>query len=262
MLSGIGPSDQLTALGLPVLVDLPAVGKNFKNHVTLRTDSSLTPNLTIENPEKLYFGKYGPLSQFPYTLAYLSSSSNDDINWPNIFLTSYIGTKNTIAHMISLARIKSVGEVRLQSTSPYIQPSIDPNHLSDPTDLENFSEGVRFMLYISEHPVLISDMTVQSLKQVGCDLCPVGTPDFECVEGINCYIKKATSMHHPCCTCRMGAADRADTVVTPQLNVKGCEHLRVCDASIMPDLINANTNAATMMIGEYCAQIIKNNYKI
>ena len=77
-----------------------------------------------------------------------------------------------------------------------------------------------------------------------------------------CYVEKySTALHHPSGTCRMGDVNRNDVVVDPTLRVKNIKKLRVCDASIMPDLPNGNVYGPCMMIGERCAQInIKDYY--
>lgn len=97
----------------------------------------------------------------------------------------------------------------------------------------------------------------------GCHLCPDKKYAYECEPYIRCVIiQMVYTGYHPVGTCRMGDPRRKDTVLDPRLKVKGVERLRVCDASIMPIVTNGNTNAPSMMIGEKCADLIKQDHQI
>ena len=261
MLSGVGPKDHLNKLKIPVLLDLP-VGNNYQNHPAMYHIGTKVPSLTKKNLEELNIRKSGPLSKLPFIIAFVSTGSNDDIEWPNASILSFVATDDKLAHIMYLGRVSSTGTVRLNSVDSRVAPLIDPNIFFDPKDYSEFFNATKFLLYLSQHPSLISDMTVPSLKRVRCDSC-AGKRDYDCEEGLTCYLRKYTKqMAHPSGTCRMGAEDRDDVVVDPQLKVKNTRNLRVCDASIYPVLPNGNTYAPTAMVGEKCAQMIKDFHKI
>jgi choline dehydrogenase-like flavoprotein len=165
MLSGIGPKYHLNQLGIPVIADLP-VGYNLKDHILLsilamvkrphHTNPVLSSNpseMNIANLYQLYANKTGVLSQFPYAFTYYSTKYNDDNTWPNavIFALSTTSQFNPIfrkqlynnkhnkqfesadalVFVPVLARIKSVGTIKLNSDNPFDPPLIDTNTLSD-----------------------------------------------------------------------------------------------------------------------------------
>ena len=158
-------------------------------------------------------------------------------------------------------RPKSVGTIRLNSTDPFEPPLIDSNALSNTTDLDDFIEIVRLGFIILETTSLSNHVTLPKLPVPGCSFCP-NKPIHKCDQYIKCLIKQiATTGYHPCCSCRMGSVNRSDVVVNERLKVKGIENLRVCDASIMPEITNGNTNSPSIMIGEHCSDLIKTDHK-
>ena len=255
MLSGVGPKNHLKRFGIPVLLDLP-VGDNYKVHPE-QDSSTLYNPLTVHNLEQYYFQRSGILSEVPVLALYLNTKSNSDKNWPNAKITftasPFISSIQGI--FISLQKVKSRGTIRLQSVSPYISPVITSNLLSDPRDFEDAIDLVKFFLYLTQLPQ-IQPLTSQNfLESAGCQSCP-GVADYLCDSGIECFIRRSTTTTHSGCSCRMGAVERNDVVVDPCLRVKNARNLRVCDASIFPDLPNANINAAIHMVGEKCADLI------
>jgi choline dehydrogenase len=142
-------------------------------------------------------------------------------------------------------RPKSRGTVRLASADPDQAPLIDPNYLSDPDDLRMAIEGLRFARQImsspSMRPLLDRERMPGSEKVSDADL--------------DSYIREwAKTDYHPVGTCKMGTDPLS--VVDPQLRVHGIDRLRVCDSSVMPLEISANTNAPTIMIAEKAADLI------
>ena len=260
MLSGIGPKDHLEKLKIPVLLELP-VGNYFKNHILFtRVPPPFTPPLTVNNLAKLYFEGTGPLSKNPFIALSFSTMSNPEPEWPNIFIWSVLDLNDRINHYMFLARVRSEGTIQLQSSSPFTQPLIDPNFLEDEQDYMAAIEATIFMFNFSAHPLIVGKVALPSLSSLGCPSCP-GLEDYQCIEGIKCYLRLiSTTVNHPCCSCRMGAVERNDVVVDPELRVKNTKNLRVCDASIMPDIPNGNLYAPSIMVGEKCAQIIIENY--
>ncbi|CAG2106326.1 unnamed protein product [Medioppia subpectinata] len=120
--------------------------------------------------------------------------------------------------------------------------------------------GVEFIVNDISYTVYANREVIVS---AGCPDCPDKQYLYECVEGLKCFIKYNTnSGDHPTGTCRMGAIERSDVVVDPQLRVKGANNLRVCDASVFPVIPNANTVSAAILTGYKCAQNIKSDYNL
>jgi choline dehydrogenase-like flavoprotein len=145
----------------------------------------------------------------------------------------------------NLLRPKSRGTVRLASADPDQAPLIDPNYLSDPDDLRMAIEGLRFARRVmsspSMKPFLARERMPGSDKVSDTDLAS--------------YIREwAKTDYHPVGACKMGTDSLA--VVDPELRVRGIEGLRVCDSSVMPFEISANTNAPTIMIAEKASDFI------
>ncbi len=140
------------------------------------------------------------------------------------------------------------GELRLASTNPNDQPTLDYNYLRDPFDRDRLREMVRLCVKLGEHESF-RDIIERRIEPTDADLENNETLD-------EWIMREVTTSQHISCTCKMGPASDPMAVVDQHGRVHGIEGLRVADASIMPDCIRANTNVTTMMIGERVAEFI------
>jgi choline dehydrogenase len=261
MLSGIGPADQLTAVGVEPMVDLPGVGRNLLDHLaagairfTTRTDSMVTAE-TLRELAKFVTRRKGMLTS-SVAEAHAFVKSEPAMDWPDLEILfapvpflDHGGTKPP-GHGYTIAAVllqpASSGSISLASRDPTAAPRIDPNYLSEPEDLEVLMIGVERAMEIFETSPL-SAVT-------GGWIRPDRKPESgaEMVAGIR---RHSETLYHPIGTCRMGVDEMA--VVDPELRVYGVAGLRVVDASIMPHIIRGHTNAATIMIGEKAADLIR-----
>ncbi|XP_054162134.1 L-sorbose 1-dehydrogenase-like [Oppia nitens] len=296
MLSGIGPAQHLHHHSIPVLSDLP-VGVGLKNHpridlrVLIKNDSLVTTSrqqdlnsLTVPNLYKWFTYGSGPLSEYHNTVTFLNSRNNKDKNWPDLSVevrllyqptdiqssaqsfddvygwTEYLKpyANRYYFQMMPIHQLpRSSGYVQLKSSNPYDAPVINPKLLSHPKDMDELVEVIRYALYMAERSSLAQYLL--PLRPIpGCNACPHTSYLYECDSYIKCQIKQITwTVYHDCCTVRMGDPYSKDTVLDPRLKIKGLHRLRVCDASVFPNIPNANINSATFMVGEKCAEMIK-----
>lgn len=291
MLSGIGPKSHLTQMGIQVLVDLP-VGNNLQDHPTvsihmLINDKKLVGRPPQHNTDQLYQalkqGK-GPLAVLTPAIFFFTTSAIEDKQWPNTYTYStveYIGDlNNTVREMPArrqlwkkyfrpylnrylllcsphLSRVRSYGTVRLASTDPFSPPIIDPQFLAHPQDYKDLIEITQFVLYFLTESRLSHHLSIIPEAIPGCGYCP-GKKIYDCLPYVRCLIKETIKTgYHPVGSCRMGSVNRDDVVVDERLRVKNVDRLRVCDASVMPQIINANTNAASIAIGEKASDMIR-----
>ena len=147
---------------------------------------------------------------------------------------------------VALLHPWSRGQVSLASPDPLQAPLIDPNFLGDSRDLETMVEGFKITRRLMDAPVF------QALRTRDLFTEHVRTDDE-----IRAVLRdRVDTVYHPVGTCRMDP-DPADSVVDPRLRVHGLSSLRVVDASIMPRVVSANTNASSIMIGEKAADLIR-----
>lgn len=264
MLSGIGPADQLQALGIPVLLNRPGVGANLQDHLdhisvrTLKGHGVVGPTGAgaLSLARGLLPFLRGGRGVFSSNLAegggFLRSSP--DIDRPDLqlhFLIGLIedpggkpsGLTGVSLHVCAL-RPHSRGTVRLVSPDPADAPLIDPAYLSDPRDLPDLVRGVRLAEDILDQPAFARAGALRASWMTLDD-------DAAIVDSIR---RRAGTIYHPVGTCRMGAD--LDAVVDPELRVRGLAGLRIADASIMPTLVSGNTQAPTAMIGERASDLI------
>ncbi|XP_054154839.1 uncharacterized protein LOC128953380 [Oppia nitens] len=170
---------------------------------------------------------------------------------------------------IELARPDSCqGQVRLRTSSIDDQPEIDPNYLPTGTsDRRRLREAVRETIRFAETTSFRQYVRLPSIPMPPCRYCSPGSaggegsPVYKCQSYMDCLIDNwAGTVIHMVGGCRMGDPQRRDTVVDPRLRVKGIQGLRVCDSSVYPEVINANTMAAAMLAGEMGARFIREDY--
>ncbi|MES2443571.1 MAG: GMC family oxidoreductase N-terminal domain-containing protein [Pseudomonadota bacterium] len=265
MLSGIGPGAHLKEWGLAVQVDRPAVGADLQDHIdyvaAFETKGSFflgrSPWGTIKSLGSmvrwLATRKGGMTSPFAEAGGFLATDPNSSV--PDIqlhFLIAIVedhGRAEVKGHGFSchacVLRPESRGTVRLQSLDPAAPPLIDPDFLGDPRDVETLKRGVRAMYRILETPPLTG--------YKGKDRYPIDLQDDVALERL--IRARADTVYHPVGTARMGSD--ADAVCDPRLRVRGVEGLYIADASIMPRLVGGNTNAPSIMIGERCADFVR-----
>jgi choline dehydrogenase len=244
MLSGIGDAEQLQAMEIPVVVDLPGVGQNLQDHILVPVPYEATQDLHTAITS----------NGCAETGLFLHSDSNQEtapdlelifgpIMWaPPGYPNSGLG----FTGLIALVHPENVGSVSLRSPDPKDTPIIRLNYLKSQSDVQKLVEGVRLMRQLFQ--------TSAFNEFRGREIAPGA--DVTSDEALEAYVRETCgTVFHPIGTCKMGTDPMA--VVDPELRVYGVEGLRVVDASIMPTLITGHTNAPAIMIGEKAADLIK-----
>ncbi|MDT8409310.1 MAG: choline dehydrogenase [Wenzhouxiangellaceae bacterium] len=261
MLSGIGPARQLESAGVRVRHALDGVGRNLQDHLDVMTLTRCSQPVTYDHLNELMVG----LRYFLYREGIGTSniaeaggflaSSRSSGRRPDIqmhFVPALLDNhgRNRLPgdgytlHACNL-RPESRGHIALRSSDPQQAPAIHANYLSTAEDIEMMLECIRCSREILAQPAF-RPFRAHELQ-----------PGNEVTDraGLLEFIRdKAESIYHPVGTCRMGSD--AESVVDPQLKVRGIDGLRVVDASIMPTLIGGNTNAPTIMIAEKASDLM------
>lgn len=264
MLSGIGPADHLSEVGVKVTHDLPGVGANLQDHIDLCAIAECTGRHSYDGLDRwdrsLWAGlqyllfRSGPVTASLFeTGGFWFADPSDPVPDIQFHLGQGSGIEKGIArlngHGITLnsayLRPKSRGTVRLASADPKAAPLIDPNYWDDPHDLEMSLRGLEMAREILAQPALKPFLRTEVLPG----------PDIRSRGDLIAYAHRmAKTDHHPVGTCRMGQGEGA--VVDPELRLHGLQGLRVVDASVMPMIPSSNTNAPTIMIAEKAADMI------
>ncbi|MBN9032076.1 MAG: GMC family oxidoreductase N-terminal domain-containing protein [Rhizobiales bacterium] len=269
MLSGIGPAAALKNHGITVVQDMAGVGQNLQDHFGVDIVAELKNHDSLDKYNRLHWSlwagiQYALFRSGPITsnvveggAFWYSDRSNPTPDLQFHFLAGAgaeagvpsvpKGASGITLNSYTL-RPKSRGTVTLRSADPRDLPVIDPNFLDDPEDVKISAEGVKISQEIFSQPSL--QKYIKTLR----------FPDrnVRTQEDYIAYTRQyGRTSYHPTCTCKMGRD--AMSVVDPQLRVHGLDGIRICDSSTMPSLVGSNTNAATIMIGEKAADMIRGN---
>ncbi|XP_060517941.1 glucose dehydrogenase [FAD, quinone]-like [Cylas formicarius] len=274
MLSGIGPRDHLNELGIDVIEDLP-VGSTFQDQVIFSTLVYRTNrtffNITFKDQLELYVQNKRPLTGHSEILAFINLNetitSRPDIEiiiavtapTLNDTISPDLDVLHDIQFVICLVNPISKGTLRLQSRSPIDRPLINPNYLNDPEgqDLATLLKGLKYVLRLNETKAFREFRAwVDHPPAEPCD----GQFERFSDDWWYCAIKNfGSSTYHSIGTTRMGNSTES-SVVNSRLKVHGINGLRVVDAGVMPVMISGHTNAATIMVAEKAADMIKEDY--
>ena len=267
MLSGVGNADALQALDIPVVADLPAVGRNLQDHLELYVKQHCRKPLTLNKVSHPLVQAGIGIKWFMTHQGWGSSShleagafvrSRADVLHPDIQLHFLPGvvtnhgrtTAGFHAYQVHVGTMRSGsrGYLVLQSQDVTRPPLIEPDYLSDPQDLPDLRRCIEISRELMAQPAF------QPFR--GKELLP--GKECKSEQQLDAFIRRyAESAYHPCGTCRMGKSGHKETVVNPQALVEGVSNLRVIDASVMPSIISGNLNATVIMMAERCADLIR-----
>jgi choline dehydrogenase len=265
-LSGIGPAAALEAAGVPVRHELKGVGENLQDHLQVRfvyaCNASGSLNdvwhsrwrqlltgmeyvftrrgiLTIGAGAVGAFARSRPGVDLPDVQFHFLPLSADR---PGLGLHTFSGVTASVCQL----RPESRGTIAIASADPAAHPRIVSNYLAVEADRRVLLDGMRLVRRVTGQAPFARVVVREHLPG------PQAASDEELMAYARAY---ATTVFHPCGTCKMGGDPRA--VVDARLKVHGLEGLRVADASIMPTMTSGNTNAPTIMIGEKAADMIR-----
>jgi len=269
MLSGIGPAEQLTKFGIPVVLDKPGVGANLHDHLQLRMIFKVSGVKTLNETyvsmlNRLGMGinyilrRRGPMTMAPSQLGAFTKSdptqdrANIQYHVQPLSLEKFGEPLHPFpAFTASVTNIRptSRGALTLKSADPAQPPAIAPNYLATPEDQLVAADSIRVTRKIVAQPALRKYLPVEYL------------PGAQVQDDDEAALVKAagdigTTIFHPVGTARMGRDMDPRAVVDARLRVIGIERLRVIDASVMPSITSGNTNSPTMMIAEKGAAMI------
>ena len=265
LLSGIGDGAELNALGITVQHELPAVGRNFQDHLAVgvinRTSVPESYGLSLRafprdawNVLEYLLFRRGPMASNLFeSMGFLRTT--EGLDRPDIQFVFQPAIRPgpkfpiPLGHGFAMNPVllypKSRGRVTLAGPDPHARPLIDPNLLGEPEDIEPLYRAVQLSRKIFQAPAFERYNAVETFPG----------KDVQDEQGLKDYIREyAVTVHHPVSTCRMGTG--SDSVVDPELRVHGIEGLRVADASVFPSLIGGNTNAPVVMVAEKASDLI------
>ncbi|WP_209910414.1 GMC family oxidoreductase [Paeniglutamicibacter psychrophenolicus] len=251
MLSGIGPAQHLAEHGIEVLADSPGVGSNLQDHPEGVIQWEAKKPMVTESTQWWEIGIFSNTVaglDRPDLMMHYGSVPFD----MHTLRQGYPTADNAFCLTPNVTRARSRGTVRLRSRDFRDKPKVDPRYFTDEQghDMRVMIAGIRKARDIVSQPAMA--------QWAGDELYP--GQDVQSDEQIADYITRThNTVYHPAGSVRMGAAEDEMSPLDPQLRVKGVSGLRVADASVMPALVTVNPNITVMMIGERCAELIKEN---
>ncbi len=241
MCSGIGPRDELAVHAINCQVNLPGVGRNLIDHpmvfIVATPVAGIPHDPQVTNPIGIRYtaagsDEFNDMQMYVLELfdPHLSPGLALDLPVPSVSLAP------------GLQRPRSRGRLRLRSADPDVPPLIDLNYLDDPEDLRRMTDGVRVawrLMHEGPFATMLKEFVNLNAEVVNSDSA------LETFLRDNC-----TTIFHPVGTAKMGPESDPMAVVDQYCRVRGVVGLRVVDASVMPNIVRANTNLTCIMIGE------------
>jgi glucose dehydrogenase (acceptor) len=283
LLSGVGPKEDLAPMGIPVIHDLPGVGKNLHNHVryfvgfTINDTDTRALNWATAMEYLLFRDGLMSGTGISATTALVNTKYADPaMDHPDVQLLfggyladcaktgqvgEIVGDKlNSSRHIIMFPTVlhtKSRGQIKLKSANPFDHPAIYANYLSEPEDVARLIEGIKFAMKLGETQALRRyGFKLDSTMVKGCEGFTFNTDEYW-----ECAVRHQTmAENHQAGSCKMAPPTDPDSVVDSELRVYGVAGLRVADTSIMPTVTSGNTNAPAIMIAEKAADAIKSTW--
>lgn len=247
--SGIGPAEDLRRLGIDVRLDRPGVGANLIDHP--RTGVFMKPRP----------GAIDQSEPFLQTMVRTTAKGSTDFNDLQYYMVNHFdltmfpdlqmlaGGNAILGVMVVDQRPQSRGRLRLSSADPAAAPDIDLNFLSTERDIEKLTDAVRTCWDLVNQP---------GLRDRGESCIVLDDHLIDDTGMVRQYVKVSLdSAYHPVGTARMGPASDDGAVVDERLRVHGTHGLYLADASVMPSIVNCNTNLTSIMIGERLADWLR-----
>jgi len=235
-------------MGIPLVHDLPGVGQNLRDHpivaVILRVKDDFP-----QDP-------LGPRTQTAIRYTATGSPDRNDMQITASAFSSPIGGADPfdsegVRFNCILEFADGAGEVKLSANDPSVQPVLNYRYLELDRDLERLRESVRITIRLLEH---------QAFGPIVAERLQPTDEDLATDDNLDKWMRKTVfNTTHASGTCKIGPDSDPLAVVDQHLNIHGLQNIKVADASVMPNVIRANTNCTTIMIGERCADWIKSS---
>lgn len=294
MLSGIGPSAHLKSMNIPVVSDLK-VGHNLQDHVIVpyfvsvyrNNKKPVRPEDAVNALYSYYMHRLGPIAGLGSSdyIGFINTQNKSDpfpdLQFHNFYfkqggdhfsyflkgagfneeiegsLKESYSNGNILVYYVTLLKQEVPGKVELYNIDPKHQPKIITNYLEADEEVERAVRGIRMLQTLKGTPTYTSAEAEEiHVKIAECDELDYDSDDYW-----RCYTRyMSTTLYHPVGTAKMGPDSDDDAVLTPELKVRGVTNLRVIDASVMPIIPSANTNAASIMVGEKGSDLIKSSW--
>jgi choline dehydrogenase len=268
MLSGVGPAAHLKSVSVPVVHDLAGVGQNFHDHFSTDVIWQLKGPTSYDKYKKPHWAALAGLQYLLFRNGPVSSNiveagafwwgdraeKTPDLQFHFLAgagveegVGSVPGGNGATCNSYHV-RPRSRGSVTLRSNRLEDAPVIDPNSFAEPYDLERHIDGIKVTQEVGRSKAFGRFVEQEHFPGAACKT----KQDY-----IECARSNARSSYHPVGTCKLGVDEMA--VVDLQCRLHGIEGLRVCDSSIMPQVVSSNTNAPTIAIAEKAADMIRGN---
>ncbi|XP_022218864.2 glucose dehydrogenase [FAD, quinone] [Drosophila obscura] len=295
--SGIGPRQHLQELGIPLQWDLPGVGKNLQDHLVVplflrlnagQSDAASSQQELLDSIYDYLIHRRGALATHSTASLVGFVNTNGSGIYPDVenhhlffrrgrhdmleiflrglsFQEQYqqqlqglLSGSDLLCVFLLLSHPQARGELRLRSPDPSVAPLLVSNYLSEREDVATVLRGIRYIESLERTQSFRAQLA--EMAHIPIEECD-SRHEYRSDGYWRCYARHFTvTCYHQTGTVKMGPSADAQSCVSPRLQLHGARNLRVADASVMPNVVSANTNAATVMIGERAADFIREDW--